>query len=230
VEVAPAGTALETPWVLSSGTPYISLKNGASGEVSVDLDGPGKTEADMAAIAWEYTGSALSLAANGGNAQVTATGSGSSRETVTVRHPRAAPPLSIAVLRYDTEEQREAAKLIYTDTPYHTLRTGETAYLAVHAVNLGGSDTLQWNVKSGSNTVIAFEQLDKSNARISAAAPGTAEVEATFAGTGEKVTFSINVLKDGVVNADAPCYLTTSQNVVTLKAGGEDTVSVYEPR
>ena len=226
VEVAPVGTALETPWVLSSATPYISLKNGASAEVSVNLDGPLKTEADMAAVVWEYAGSALTLAANGGSARITAAGSGSSRETVTVRHPKAAHPLSVAVLRYDTEEQRDAAKLIYTDTPYHTLRTGETAYLAVHAVNLAQGDTLQWNVKSGNNTVIAFEQLDKSNARISAVSPGSAEVEVTLSGTAEKVSFSVTVLKDGVVNADAPCYLTTAQNVVTLEAGGEDTVSV----
>jgi hypothetical protein len=226
VEVAAEGTALETSWVLSSGTPYISLKNGSSREVSVNLEGPGKTGADMAAITWEYTGSALSVPANGGSARITANGSGSSRETVTVRHPKAAHPLSIAVLRYDTEEQREAAKFIYTDTPYHTLRTGETAYLAVHAVNLGGSDTLRWNVKSGNNAVIVFEQLDKSNARISAAAPGNAEVEAALAGTGEKVTFSITVLRDGVVSADAPCYLTTGRNVLTLKAGGEDTASI----
>ncbi|MDR2053097.1 MAG: hypothetical protein LBP80_06765 [Treponema sp.] len=226
VEVAPAGTPAESPLVLSSATPYISLKNGSSGEVSVSLDGPGKTEADMAAIVWEYTGNALSLQANGTSTRITATGSGSSRETVTVRHPKSAHPLSIAVLRYDTEEQRDAARFIYTDTPYHTLRTGETAYLAVHAVNLGTSDTLHWNVKKGNNPVIAFEQLDKSNARISAASPGAAEVEVTLAGTAEKVVFSVTVLKDGVVSADAPCYLTTNQNVLTLKAGSEDTIPV----
>jgi hypothetical protein len=226
VEVAPVGTALETSWVLSSGTPYVTFKNGASREISVNLDGPEKTEADMAAIVWEYAGSSLSLAANGGSALITATGSGSSRETVTVRHPKVVHPLSIAVLRYDTEEQRDTAKLIYTDTPYHTLRAGETAYLAVHAVNLTQGDTLRWNVKSGNNTVIVFEQLDKSNARISAASPGSAEVEVTLPGTAEKVVFAITVLKDGVVNADAPCYLTTSQNVLTLKAGGEDTVAI----
>jgi hypothetical protein len=226
VEVAAAGTPPENRLVLSSATPYIALQNGSSGEVSVNLDGPGKTEADMAAITWEYTGSALSLAANGGSANITAAGNGSAAETVTVRHPKAAFPLAIAVLRYDTEEQREAARFIYTDTPYHTLRTGETACLAVHTVNLTAGDTLQWNVKTGNNTVITFEQLDNANARISAVSPGTAEVEVTLPGTAEKITFSITVLKDGVVNTDLPCYLTTGRNVVTLKAGGEDTVSV----
>jgi hypothetical protein len=226
VEVAPEGTATESPFALSTPAPYFPLQNGSSREVSVNLTGPFKTEADTASIAWEYAGSALSLAASGGSALVTAGGSGSSRETITVRHPKAAHPLTIAVLRYDTEEQRDAAKLIYTDTPYHTLRTGETAYLAVHAVNLVSGDTLQWNMKSGNNTVVAFEQLDKSNARITAVSPGTAEAEAALSGTAEKVTFSITVLKDGVVSADAPCYLTTSRNVITLTAGGEDTVSV----
>ncbi|MDR2021046.1 MAG: hypothetical protein LBQ14_09815, partial [Treponema sp.] len=163
---------------------------------------------------------------NGTSARITAAGTGASRETVTVRHPKAAYPLTIAVLRYDTEAQRDAAKFIYADTPCHTLRTGETAYLAVHAVHLTPLDTLQWNVKSGHNTVIAFEQLDKSNARIRALSPGTAEAEVTLPGTAEKAVFSVTVLKDGVVDARAPCYLTTNQNVVTLKAGGEDTISV----
>jgi hypothetical protein len=226
VEVAPAGTVLEAPWVLSSATPYISLQNGSSGEIAVSLDGPEKTETDMAAIVWEYTGSALSLRTNGGSAGITATGTGTSRETITVRHPKAAHPLPVAVLRYDTEEQRDAARFIYADTPYHTLRIGETAYLAVHAVNLSPDDTLHWNVKTGNNTVIAFEQLDKSNARISAASSGAAQVEVTLAGTAEKAVFTIMVLKDGVVNAGAPCYLTTNQNVLTLKAGGEDAISV----
>jgi hypothetical protein len=71
-----------------------------------------------------------------------------------------------------------------------------------------------------------FLAANGGNARISAAAPGSAEVEVALAGTAEKAVFSITVLKDGVVSANAPCYLTTGQNVVTLKAGGEDTLSV----
>jgi hypothetical protein len=75
-----------------------------------------------------------------------------------------------------------------------------------------------------------LEQLDKSDTQISAAAPGTAEVEATLAGTGEKVSFSVTALKDGGANANTPCYLTAGQNVLALKAGDEDTVSVYGSR
>jgi hypothetical protein len=226
MEVAAGGTKPENNLVLSSAASYITLQNGSSQEISVTLEGPGRTDADAAALVWEYPGSSLSLAANGSSALVTATGSGSSTETLTVSHPKAARTLSIAVLRYDTAEQLEAAKLIYTDSPYHALREGETAHLSVRAVNPAPDDIIQWNVKKGNNSVIVFEQIDALNARITAASSGEAEVEAALSGTAEKVLFSITVLKDGVVEADAPSYLTTNQNVLTLDAGAEDTVSV----
>jgi hypothetical protein len=226
VEVAAAGSTPGNTFALSSSSPYITLQNGSSQELSVALEGPGKTDADMAAIAWQYAGNALSLAANGGSAQVTAKGSGSSSEIITVSHPKAAHPLSIAVLRYDTAQQLEAARLIYTDAPYHTIREGETAYLAVSLANPSEGDIIQWNVKRGNNSVITFERLDELNARVTAASAGEAEVEASLAGTTEKALFSVTVLKNGAVDAKAPCYLTTNQNVVALEAGGEDTVSI----
>ncbi|MDR2159693.1 MAG: Ig-like domain-containing protein [Treponema sp.] len=226
VEVAAAGTPPESPLALSSATPYITLQNGSSREISVALQGPGKTGADTAAILWDYPGTALSLAANGESAGITALGSGSSTETITVSHPKATRPLSIAVLRYDSGDQLEAVRLVYTDTPYHTLREGETASLSVRTVNPAPDDIIQWNVTKGNESVIVFERIDGLNARVTAAAAGEAEVEATLAGTPEKVSFSVTVLRDGVADPEAPSYLTTNRNVVTLEAGGGDTVPV----
>jgi hypothetical protein len=226
VEVAAADTPRESTFALSSATPYITLQNGSSREISVTLQGPGKTDADTAAILWDYPGTALSLAANGTDARLTALGSGSSTETITVSHPKAPRPLSIAVLRYDSGDQLEAVKLVYTDTPYHTLREGETASLSVHTVNQAPDDIIQWNVTKGGGSVILFERIDALNARVTAAAAGEAEVEAALAGAPEKASFSVTVLKNGVADPAAPCYLTTNRNVVTLEAGGEDTLPV----
>jgi hypothetical protein len=226
VSVLSAAALPDSPAALRTGTPYVSLQNGSSVPVSVSLDGSGITENDRAAIQWRYSGSRLSLQANGGSAVIKALGTGTSRETITVTHPKAAAPLSLAVIRYDTEAERDAAKLIYTDTPYRLLSVGQQAYLAVSAVNLGPADSITWDVKSGLNTVVSFDQMDKANAAITALAPGTATVTAALAGTGQEVQFSITVQKEGAADAALPCYLTTGNNVVVLAADGVEAVTV----
>jgi hypothetical protein len=225
VTVLPAGSSAASPFVLAAGTPYVTIKNGTALDLAVTLRGEGKSPSDDQDIAWLYNGSNLSIQINGAAASVAALGSGTSRETITVSHPKAAHPLTIAILRYDTEAERDNTKFIYAETPYYALNTGEIAYLAVQAVNLSPSDTLSWQVASG-GSAISLNQLDKSNASVTALAPGAAAVTATLAGTGETVTFHITVKRDGVVNEDAPCYLTTNQNVVVLEPGGEADVSV----
>jgi hypothetical protein len=210
---------------LATGAPYATIKNSTAQDVSVTLQGIGKTEFDEATITWVYSGSNLAIQANGTTASITALGTGNSRETITVSHPKAAYPLSFAVIRYDTEAERDSTKLIYAETPYHTLNIGEIAYLAVSAVNLSPTDTLVWQITNG-GACIALNQMDKSNATVTALSAGTATVTAALAGTEESVTFQITVKREGVVNPDIPCYLTTSQNVLVLGPGGEGDVTV----
>jgi hypothetical protein len=225
VTVLPAGSNPAVPFALAADTPYVTIKNGSSLDLTVRLQGIDKKADDERDINWLYNGRNLSIQANGTAASVTATGGGTSRETITVSHPKAAYPLSIAVLRYDTEAERDGAKYMYTETPYYALTTGETAYLAVRTVNLSPADTLSWQITSGASC-IAVTQLDKSNAALTAVSPGTAAVTVTLAGTGEPVTFYITVKREGVVNGDVPCYLTTSQNVILLEPGGEADITV----
>jgi hypothetical protein len=225
VAVLSSDVALASPFSLTTETPYVSIKNGSASTVSVTLQGIGKVNADEADIAWVYSGSQLSVQANGTTASINTLGGGSSRETITVSHPKAAYPLSIAVIRYDTEAERDSTKVIYADTPYYSLNIGQIAYLAVQAVNLSPADTLHWQITSG-DSYISLNQLDKSNAAVTAAASGTATVTVSLAGTGEVVTFQIRVNREGVINEDAPSYLTTNQNVVLLTPGGESDITV----
>jgi hypothetical protein len=225
VTVLPADSALSSPFALATGTPYVTIKNGSTLGIAVTLQGEGKTPADEQDISWLYNRTNLSIQANGTAASATALGSGTSRETLTVSHPKAAHPLTIAVLRYDTAAQRDSAKYIYAENPYRVLRTGETAYLAVQPVNLSASDTLVWQITSGGSTV-SLTQLDKSNVSVTARSPGTAAVTATLAGSEESVTFHITVKQEGIVNEQSPCYLTTNQNVVVLEPGGEADIAI----
>jgi hypothetical protein len=89
------------------------MKSPWMGFVSVSLDGPLATEADMAAIVWEYAGSVLSLAANGGSARVTARqdrhGTFHCRRgkaVITVTHPLSANTPEINVHAGDEYEYR----------------------------------------------------------------------------------------------------------------------------
>jgi hypothetical protein len=225
VTVLPPAAAIDAPFSLATGTPFITLQNGASASLTVNLSGPGKIDADETAIAFASSSGNLTITANGRAASLQALGFGTTRETVTVSHPHAAYPLTITALRYDSETDRDTTKIIYAQEPYHSLAIGQTAYLAVQTVNLSPTDTLSWTVTAGEDR-IALNQLDKSNATVTALAPGPAAVSVALAGTAEELTFSIAVKPEGVINENAPRYLTTGHNVVTLNAGESAEISV----
>jgi hypothetical protein len=225
VTVLPADTTAAAPFALATGTPYAAIKNGSVLDLAVTLQGIGKNPADEQDIQWLYNGRNLSIQANGASASVTALHTGTSRETLTVSHPKAAHPLAIAILRYDTEAERDSAKYLYAEHPYYVLSTGETAYLAVQAVNRSPADTLFWQITDGASHV-SLAQTDTSNAALTALSPGSAAVTAALAGSGESVTFSITVKQDGIVHEGTPCYLTTNQNVIVLEPGGETDITV----
>jgi hypothetical protein len=209
---------------LTTAVPYIAVKNGSSVTANAALSGPDKTSDDEQAVRWQASGSYLSVASNGVSAQISALGSGFSRETITVTRPKAAFPLEIAVSRYDTEEELAAHKTLVLASRFRALAAGASDYLYASLVNGTPSDYFSWNVTQGGNSVIVFEQTDNRSARITAAAPGSASVSVSAAGLSS--SFEITVTDPRIINSGAPCYLTASQNVTVMDSGQSADISV----
>jgi hypothetical protein len=225
VSVLDAGAKEEPSLVLFSSlaVPYVTLKNGDSAVLSVSLSGSGKTPDDDDALLWRAS-AGLSLSASGSSASVTAAGSGVSRETVSVSHPKARLPFDFTVLRYDTDEQLYSAKTLFLQDRYRVLPKGATERLSASIIGAQDGDSLSWNVSSGSNSVIAFDQLSNSQAEITALRQGSASVSVSFAGQSD--SFEITVIDDTVVDVSKPSYLSTSDNVTLLSIGDGAAVSV----
>jgi hypothetical protein len=211
---------------LASGIPYIGLKNGESAIVDVTLSGVNKSAGDEAAISWTASSANIAIAANGAAAQITAAGSGFSRESITVTHPKALYPIEITVVRYDVESQLSGNKTLILTDRYRVLSVGgqDTLYASV----LNGADNLVWNVTSGNNTIIAFSQMNNTSAGITALAEGAAAVTVSCPSLGESSTFEITVkaVNTSVIDLSRPCYLTTTDNVTVLAAGTSATIRI----
>jgi hypothetical protein len=225
VSVLEASAQDEPSLVISSplAIPYAALKNGESIALTVTLSGSGKTPADDGAIQWTAS-PGLSIAPNAASAAATALGSGSSRETVSISHPKARHPFEFAILRYDTDEQLAAAKTLFLHDRYRVLPKGAHDYLFASIIGAEDGDILSWSVASGLNSVISFEQESNSRAKITALNPGSATVSVSFAN--QSSAFEITALDDGVIDVSKPAYLSTMDNVTLLSTGEAADVSV----
>jgi hypothetical protein len=224
VIVAAAQTAQNTPLAISTNSLLNLVQNGQSIDLSVSLSGPGLSPADDSDLLWHSDSPDVIISANGRNASVTAAGSGTAKETITVSHPRAAWPLQITVIRYDTTENLADTRYIIANNPYLTILAGFSAYLYLDVFNLGENDAVTWNVQSGNDSVVSFTQESKSRAMVTGLAAGAAVVTAAFGG--EIATWYINVKIPGAIDESLPAYLSTSQNVVVLSPGAQEQVSV----
>jgi hypothetical protein len=225
VSVLDASAQDEPSFALSSPlpVPYLTLKNGESLSLDIILSGAGKTPEDDAAIQWSAS-PGLSLAPSSSSAAVAAIGSGSARETVSASHPKARHPFEFTILRYDADEQLASAKTLFLHDRHRVLPKGAQDYLFASIVGAQDGDTLSWNVASGLNSVVSFEQESNSRAKISALQPGSASIAVSF--SGQSSSFEIVVLDDSLLDASKPAYLSTMDNVTLLSAGETASLSV----
>lgn len=225
VNVLPETTVIPIKLSLSTEKPLVKILNGQTESVTVELSGSGKTEADENAIIWTASDSSFSVSSSGKTAQISANGSGNAKGTLTVTHAKCDNPLSIALIRADTEDDIKTIKTIYADTASYTIFTDDTVQLSVNGTNLEDTDRFTWECDSGLGTVYTFEQHDRI-AVVKGLAAGTACIKATLASIQESVNFYIQVKQNGIVDEHKPAYLTTQQNVVTLVQGAQKTIQV----
>ena len=219
----------EKPFLISTDSPLITILNGQYADVSVSLNGETVRAADEADIAWNSSDpSSLRLSSSGAFSRISAEGSGFSRNSVTVTHPKAQTPLVITVISGDDGEQIAGAKYVLAMRYSYVIEENQTVFVSAFINNAQEGDALRWNVTSGLNSVISIAQIDPCVISVTGLKNGLASVTASIAGSQDaKSAASFQIL---VSSNDAPpskaAYISTSDNVVILGLEEEKTAAV----
>jgi hypothetical protein len=218
-------TLAEPALVISSATTSLTLQNGTSTTIAVSLSGDAREPGDEQLLYWSVSSDNISLTANGLTALVEAAGDSPSAGYITVSHHKAASPLHIPVLCYNTPADLDTFKYLSPDNPYHSLYSGQSVTLSVNAHNLLPTDSVEWRIVSG-EYIASLSQINKTAVSLSAAYPGLVTAGAKIAGSDQEVLFYVTISSPASPDDPPPAYLTTGQNVVLLSAGEEKTVFV----
>lgn len=223
VKVLKSKVKKNVPLLISTETPFLAIKNGETEELSVSLSNV--SNGDESNLVWNSNSLSFSISPNGAKCYITANGSGVQKGKITVSHPNATYPLSVAVVSYDTEEELSSLKTIYSDSTVCTVLTGEKAVINVTGTGLSQNDCITWTVKSGLNDTVYFSDQGF-YAEVEGVRKGTAEIVATLDGTSDEVVFYVNVKQNGIIDDEKPVYLSTFQNVVTLDVNSTADINV----
>lgn len=223
VKVLKTKAEKSVPVSISTETPFLAIKNGETEELSVSLSN--SNDGDESGLVWNSSSLNFTISPNGSKCYITANGSGVQKGKITVSHPNAAYPLSVAVSGYDTEEELSSLKTIYSDSTVCTVLTGEKAVINVTGTGLSQTDRITWTVKSGLNDTVYFSEQGF-YAEVEGVRKGTAEIVASLDGTSDEVVFYVNVKQNGIIDDEKPVYLSTFQNVVTLDMNSTADINV----
>lgn len=234
---APDYTGAE-PLSLSADRPFVTVKNGDTVSLSVSLTGMAKTAVDEKNIVWSCSDPQFTVRPDGTAAHITAGGSGLHEATLTVSHEKALYPLSIVLAGYDDPADLSCLDTIYSGKTSYTILKGEGCNLSVQGTRFtvttdsdgnsysesGESPEIEWLVEEGLDC-ISFERSGNT-AAVRGISAGTARIKASLKENGESVVFYVRVKEPGVIEEGKPCYLTTSQNSITVRKGETADISV----
>lgn len=219
VKVLQKGSSVdvEKTVVLSAQSAFYAIKNGTQIQTQVLISGTNLGTDEDTKITWKSSSNDITVYGNGIEGVITAPqeGSGKKEGTITVSHPDCEYAAAIAVVTYDTQADLEGYKLLYTDTPYITLKPKEMVNVCVQAVGYTDEERKRITWETGENSPFAFTSLDTDVGLIEGTKAGIGRVTATLGN--EQVVFSVTVLPQEIELPENPQYLTTAQNVVTLK-------------
>ena len=219
----------EKPFLLSSFNLLTALLNGESAAIDVSIDGGSVSAEDESAVSWMSSDpSRLSIAGGGTSAFVSACGTGFSRNTVTVTHPKALSPLILTVICADDEAQILAAKYVLSMNYSYVVEESQQVYISAFINNEEPGDSLVWNVPSGLNSVVSIAQTGPHTVSVTGLKNGLASLTASIAGNSDpNAAASFQILVSSAASPPSQAaYLTTSDNVVVLGPHEEKSVSV----
>ena len=230
VNVSSAESTKVIPLSIKAESSMRMIKNGESDELSVLLTNA--ADGDESSLKWTCSDSNFTLSPNGKTCTVTSNASSLTKATVFVTSDKAKYPAIFSIIGYNEDEGIGELKSIYADKTVYTVFADESVNVELSGIGFSESEKIVWKAKNTDivivndvNTVFS-DGTFKSVAVIKGLKAGTSEVTATVEGFDESVTFYIEVKQVGIIDEDKPCYLSTSQNVVTLNLSSTEDISV----
>ena len=235
VKVLPANAVLEEQ-IYFTGSGIVRFLNSESYTYAVGL--AGANSSDENGIQWSSDKSSLNIAANGKEAILTSTGTGSIVSNMTITHPKAESPKKVLVLTADTEEELAAMKAFFSDKMYHSVNVDDTTHLYVSDIGFGSVDeesgdfieedfsTISWTSNKPDVAIVEKSDANPLVGVVTGKRSGTAEITASYQNV--SITFTVTVYPVGVDigKVENTAYMTTSNNVVVMKPNATKTVSV----
>lgn len=215
----------EKPLQISCGSNNLSLLNGDTIDVSVSLSGGNVSDENN--LVWSVSDtSKLAVSNSGAYAEITAVGSGFSRNTVTVSHPKSKNSITINVVCANDDEQIASAKYITSPKYSYLIDEYQTVFISAVIKNEALGDFIQWNVDTGLNSVITVDQTNPYVLSVTGIDSGYAKISASVNGLPNTAAFFEIFVSSNRSIPSAAAYLSTSDNVVILDPYEEKTVSV----
>ncbi|MBR3543649.1 MAG: Ig-like domain-containing protein, partial [Treponema sp.] len=215
----------DAPLVLSASGGYVAVKRNEPQTVQVYLSGKSKEAVDENSIEWSCSAPGVSVSGNGATATVAGSSEAPARAELTVSHPKAAWPLSVALFFYDNEDDLRDLKGVFFDQSVVRVPRGGEASVQAAAFGLSESERVSWTLDAGGGEFVSVSASGLS-ANLAGIKAGTAVLTAKIEGTEMSASVHVSVVEEAVLDEGRPCYLTTAFNVVTLDEAGEADVSV----
>ncbi|WP_296012010.1 hypothetical protein [uncultured Treponema sp.] len=232
VKVLDKDAILEEP-LYFTGNGLVRVLNGSETEYSVGLNGKNKSSADEQNIKWSNDDSRLSVVGNGTSATIKAPsyGTGQTISHITVSHSKAEQDKTVLVMTADDEKTLMSMKALYSDKLYYNFEAGKEAIVFCNAVGFDEYDEETDETKSYDFSMFTWTTSDPAVISVDKNSynPLSCTIKGLKAGTctltgsidGYSCDFKITVYPVGTVQTDPEVYLTTTQNVVSLKSAGK---------
>lgn len=232
VKVLNKDAVLEEP-LYFTGNGLVRVLNGSETEYSVGLNGKNKSASDEQIIKWSNDDTRLSVVGNGTSATIKAPsyGTGQTISHITVSHSKAEQDKTVLVMTADDEKTLMSMKALYSDKLYYNFEAGKEATVFCNAVGFDEYDEETDETKSYDFSMFTWTTSDPAVISVDKNSynPLSCTIRGLKAGTctltgsidGYSCDFKITVYPVGTVQTDPEVYLTTTQNVVSLKSAGK---------
>ena len=232
VKVLGRDAILEEP-LYFTGNGLVRVLNGSETEYSVGLNGKNKSSSDEQNIKWSNDDTRLSVVANGSSATIKAPsyGTGQTISHITVSHSKAEQDKTVLVMTADDEKTLMSMKALYSDKLYYNFEAGKEAIVFCNDVGFDEYDEETDETKSYDFSMFTWTTSDPAVISVDKNSynPLSCTIKGLKAGTctltgsidGYSCDFKITVYPVGTVQTDPEVYLTTTQNVVSLKSAGK---------
>lgn len=232
VKVLGKNAILEEP-LYFTGSGLIRVLNGNEAEYSVGLNGKNKSASDEQNIKWSNDDPRLSVVGNGTAAMVKtpAYGTGQTISHITASHSKAEQDKTVLVMTADDEKTLMSMKALYSDKLYYNFEVGNEVIVSCNAVGFDEYDEetdettkydfslFSWTTSDSSVISVEKNSFNPLSCTVMGLKAGTCRLTGSVADC--SCEFTITVYPVGTVQTEPEVYLTTTQNVVSLKTSGK---------